>query len=99
MELGRLILKLMFDGPRVLWLLSIWCLGVCGQHGFQIRRPRICVRIGRIVKGDCEEMMSQASPRFQLVTVFTLLWNIHPYCFFIEGVFVGIEATKGRVAL
>ena len=29
----------------------------------------------------------------------TMLWDIHPYSLVVEGVFVGIEATEGRIAL
>ena len=43
--------------------------------------------------------MSQASPKCQRVTEFTLLRNIDPYGFVIKGIFVGIETTEGRIAL
>ena len=43
--------------------------------------------------------MSSALRDFQLSQTLTLLWDIHPYSFIVEGVFVGIEATEGRIAL
>ena len=43
--------------------------------------------------------MSRILRDFQMGEILTLLWNIHPYSFVIEGVLVGIEATEGRIAL
>ena len=43
--------------------------------------------------------MSMVSSRLGLPKILTLLRDIHPYGFVIEGVFVGIKPTEGRVAL
>ncbi len=44
-------------------------------------------------------MVSMVSPRHQLPTIHTLLWNINPYGVVIKSVFIGIESTEGRVTL
>ena len=69
------------------------------QHCFQVGRSRVCVRVGGVVKGDCERSSALCYRCFRLRKTPTLLGNIHPYVFVIEGVFVGIESTEGRVAL
>jgi hypothetical protein len=55
------------------------------------------IRVGNIVEGHCEQMVSHHLSESRVPNEVTIFWHIHPYVVFVEGVPICIETPQSRL--